>query len=239
MGDLIASPRVNFIIVIFIQLIIFVVAQFLARTRLREALFVLCVAAAVGLPIGIFFDIWAGSSLGFFHYLIPPGLIFATLNAVLSYGLAIGTAAAFAGAFFNRWSPVLRHVITVFGLAAALAAILFARSEQLLLSRMFGAGIAIISGIEVGVVWTRRSGPFLTALRGNIRPLLLLWGQSMAVGLCYELANHFFPVWQWALADAENKVAVEFVIVGFGYIILFYPIVFFWQVLFRDRARTL
>jgi hypothetical protein len=239
LAALLADPWWNFAVVIGVQFLTFFLFHRFVRTPLRSAVRILCISAIAGVPFGVFFDIYTGSNLGFFNYLIGQNYVFVGLNAIFSYGLAIGTAAAFKGVFFTQPLRLPHYVVTVSGIILILGAATFIHSDASLLSRMFGTGTIIVALIEVGASWFNHSGPVLKIADKSPAPLALLWSQSVIVGLIYELANYLFPVWHWALSNTENPMISECVIIGFGYAVLFYPMLLFWHILFKIRGPIL
>lgn len=217
----------NFVAVIAIQFLWF---AFITLTcgSLSAAPRRLMIGALVGLPVGLAFDLvigWAGS---IFHYagleLKGPFLL---LNSLLSYGLAIATVLMMNVGCISPY--VGRHRRLAFAFACLALALLSlpllllpvdARSP-ILAMLLIGASVLAVS--EVVALVLGRTGYLLQFAEGRWNPALQVWLFAIATGVVYETANHFFPLWVW-VNQSPTPAANMFLIVVFGYFVLFLPI---------------
>jgi hypothetical protein len=70
-------------------------------------------------------------------------------------------------------------------------------------------------------------GPLFSLMRGSSGPFLTLWGLSLAVGAIYQLVNLLFPVWKWHVLDNTSFAEQEFLVIVFGYFVLFHTLALF------------
>jgi hypothetical protein len=94
---------------------------------------------------------------------------------------------------------------------------------------MFAAGWLVVAAGEAILLLDRRRGPVGALIAGDLTPFGLFWAATVAIGLSYEIANYYFPVWRWTLADTLPRPAAETFIIGFGYFVLFHPLALAWR----------
>jgi hypothetical protein len=210
-------------------------AVFLALARwrgkgVREVAAVLGLSLVAALPFGAVFDLLIGRAGDIFGYYLRPTPLFFIVNGLFSYGLALATATLFPAAIVPlppRAGRYRRAALLAAGaLAAGVAANLLLGAT---LARMADAGVIVVAVGEVVLALRGRSGPLGALLAGEVMPLARFWAWSAALGLVYELANAYFPVWHWALFATLPRGTTEGFIVAFGYFVLFHPLVLAWQ----------
>jgi hypothetical protein len=221
---------------VLVQAAIFLALAGWRGKRTGELGAILWPSLVAGLPLGIGFDLLIGDGRGVFAYEIAPGWFFLAVNGVLSYGLAIATAALFPRVVVARRAARTRRVALLLALALA-GVVLFALLPATTLARMFAAGWVVISGGEVLLALAGRSGPLGELLAGDARPFWRLWRWSAALGLAYEAANAVLQVWDWALDASLPRTLSELFIVAFGYVVLFHPMAVAWQSLREERGE--
>jgi len=223
----------NFFFVVLLQLFVYIGVLIVAKTRIRKFWMILIVSALIGLLFGAFYDLVIGSSIDIFSYRINYSWQFFILNSIFSYGLAVATAAAFPPIFAARGRRVSRSVAACLAVAAVAGVVVLAAFATWPILRVFSAGGAILAAGEIAALWLDRRGPIVALFLGQPAYLVRLWIWSAAIGLVYETANHVFPVWIWGLLETHSLPTTELLIVGFGYVVLFHPLVFGWQVVLK------
>ncbi|MFA5877555.1 MAG: hypothetical protein WC880_04315 [Candidatus Paceibacterota bacterium] len=76
----------NFTIVVFMQLLLFIIHAYYAK-KLSDVPRILLWGALIGIVIGMLFDLVLGKFFGLHSYTLGFGLFFLSLNVALSYGL--------------------------------------------------------------------------------------------------------------------------------------------------------
>ena len=214
---------IAFLAVVAVQAVAWAVAAYLARAPRREIVGTLVAGAAVGVPLGVGFDLVIGAGGRVFGYLLPLTPAFLLANGSLSYGLAIATV-------FLLWRPrvsgppkLSRLVgLLALSLASGLASTA-ALADSGLLAAVFLIGGAVVVAGEGLSLLLGREGPFAAAATGRFRPAARLWLSSVGLGAVYEAANALWPVWSWGAAALLPKPWWTVILVGCGYVVLFHP----------------
>jgi len=157
------------------------------------------------------------------------------INGALSYGLSIATA-YYVYSFSDqteRSSNRIKHVafLILLSVASFLAIDLIQPGT---ISMMFTCGVLVISMSECIALICSQKGPLLVFLESKkIMALLQIWFVIILITVAYEITNYFFPFWEWLPGTYHSKLLIEAIIILFGYIPLFYPMLVFWQLLER------
>jgi hypothetical protein len=177
--------------------------------------------AISGLVLGLAFDEFVGRNFDFFHYYIRSPL-FTAANGALSYGLAIATALRFSPVPLRAESAsALRGIgLLVFISGLFLASAIYL-SSKLLVACTVGS-LLILGGEIFEVLVFRTFGPLLEATTGHFLRPARNWLVVIILGCTYELVNFFFPVWRWWFTGTHAAAWDEFVLIFFGYTVLFH-----------------
>ncbi len=222
----------SFAAIIAIQFLVFALFAAARRIDVVLAAKLLVVSAVLGVPIGFLFDVLVGHGAGIFRYHIGQAWWFIAVNGFFSYGLALATAALIpelVTSFSNRRLRFIALVGTFSGSAILLAVALFFPNIAF---RAFVIGGAILLAGEAGLALQHRQGPVAAAVTGALKPALSLWVFAISIGLIYESANYFFPVWRWSIANVPQLIT-EAVIVLLGYFVLFHLLHLLGRLLFK------
>lgn len=221
------DPWICFSVIVTVQIIIFFILALLRQQSARSIIHCLLFGAIVGSAIGFVFDIAVGSLQDVFVYYIPQTIGFTLVNGVLSYGTAMATASVFPVDLQSIRTSLISHlkVRDTFAviLLLVLSTILLVYRMPSAVLRIFVVGCVIIAIGEFVALLYKRLGPIFQALGGDYRAIASLWLFSVVVGLAYELTNHFFPVWVWVSLSGLPQPYSDVLIVGFGYVVLFHP----------------
>lgn len=218
-----AGKWLDFAAVITLQVMVLAVVLALNRPAQGVMRRLLPFSLVLGALVGAAFDLFVGESGAVFSYYLPLSLSFGLLNGLLSYGVALLTAAALPIEFGRIRLATFRMGLF---LAVALGG---AGVGCFLLKGAFanavGLGLVILAAGEILLWSNQRLGPIFRLLSGKPRDFLLLWGSSAAIGAAYETANFFFPVWHWALFPERGRFPTFVSLVIGGYFVLFHALV--------------
>jgi hypothetical protein len=213
----------NFAIVVGAQLLWFILL-IAARGLFPKAPRLLAVGALAGIPLAAIFDIGIGRFGNIFHYAgLEFGGLFVLLNAILSYGTAVATAAAIPVGAMDDYMGDLRRI------ALATASFAFAVAIWLPLDRwppaagMFLLGALILIATEAFCLAFGAKGYLIQVLEGRWVPLARIWAFAAATGVIYEAVNRYFPLWVWVNRSPTPAINL-LMIVSLGYFVLFYPV---------------
>jgi hypothetical protein len=227
------SLWINFMAMVTCQVVIFFAFAKVRRLSLHHVSIIIGPSLVFGLPFGLMFDLIIDCGASIFQYFLGQDITFLALNGLLSYGVAVATAARFPREVIRRRSQRLSRSDLAIILAAAIligAGLLALRISGPLLE-MFWAGTIVITFGEITALLAGWFGPVARLLRGEFRPFCSYWINSMVLGSMYELVNSSFPVWHWTLARSIPNWSVELFVIAFGYFVLFHPITLTWQLL--------
>lgn len=231
------QPWLSFAVFVLVQLALLLVAAFLRGLSARALVRVVIPSLLLGLPFGFLFDVLIGNGAAIFRYALPPSSLFLALNGAFSYGSAVATAALFPQVVSARWRsirwlpPVLLFVVLI-----AAGGIGVGLRYGWILPRMISIGVWVVAAGEIAAALSGRAGPFYAMALGDVAPIASLCAASSAVGGIYEIANYCFPVWRWELGSVVPFWFAEGLIVMFGYVVLFHPLVVAWQ-LAQEKVR--
>lgn len=178
----------------------------------------------LGLPYGLIMDSFVGFRAGIFDYGgLENSTWFLLMNALLSYGIAIGTA-------FN-YTSVLARMPRIHRKHSYLYLIL-ASSTLFLHSRMSGT-TPLIDMFLLGAVILFISDFALVASHGRAvliapfsvpRAFGVLLGFCILTGVVYEATNYIVSLWTWKndLPSAEINLIL---VVLLGYFVLMLPMI--------------
>lgn len=233
------DPWLNFAAIVFFQIIVLLAMGSRHRLKRDYVIRVFFISMLLGVPTGILFDLLIGRGAGIFSYFLEQNLVFLILNGMLSYGSAVATAATFPAEIRRHGRRLSRRDMRMMFAGAILIG---TASLGLRLSNpigeMFCAGIIVIVGSEIVALLAGWFGPIARISIGDIRPFCICWIYSVLIGAVYEIANAVFPVWQWTAGASLPRWSVEFFVVVFGYLVLFYPMILAWQLLLKNLVRT-
>lgn len=221
------------------QLIAFAVAAAVRGFTLKEALLLLVPAMMLGLPLGLLYDHVVGDRQSVFSY-VPASApeLFWALNGMLSYGVAIATAALFDVQLpAHRSAHVQRVGFTLFVLAVVAMALLLMRPVHGV-TAMFVWGALLIFAAEALAALCGRIGPFFALLKGNSRPSAMLWASSVMLGAFYELLNGVFPLWHWSARSEIGFWCTEGLVIVLGYVVLLQPMLVLSRLCLPRRVET-
>jgi len=206
------------------QLIAFAMAAAARRITFKDALLLLVPAMLLGLPLGLLYDLVIGDRHSIFTYVpAPASELFWALNGMLSYGVAIATAALFNVQLPEHRSALVRRVgFALLVLSMAAIVLLLMRPIHGVMA-MFVWGALLILGSEGLAALCGRTGPFFALLKGNARSAVKLWASSAILGAFYELLNGVFPLWHWSARDEIGFWYAEALVIALGYVALFQP----------------
>lgn len=216
----------NFIGLVSLQLAMFVAASLWWGVAWRSVSGTLWRSAALGLPLGLIFDVVIGRfSFVFTYEPFVPTWMFYLLNGLFSYGLAVATVSLIPEKLPQHSSRKnLQYTLPI----TALCLILMLRPFMLPdLVALFVRGALVLAIAESAAIWCRIQGPFTLAAKGHLSPLVRLWVFSVILGLVYETANAVFPVWRWRPLDGISYLFHETIMILAGYFVLAYAIVIF------------
>lgn len=204
-----------------------------ARLTLKRTILLVLAGAALGSA----YDIVIGGVLGVFTYASPNAhpVLFIIANGLLSYGVAMLTAAAMPVAIARRRMDVGVAAFLIVSLLVCLGLLLAYPNASV---RAVVLGIALIAASELLAALCGRVGPFRAAAFGTYAPLALLAFASASCAAVYEAANAVFPVWQWNVVPG-NPLVAESALIAVGYLALFHPMVTIAQVLMPAGADAL
>lgn len=223
------------------------VAVLLVVMRLRNGTFLsgkeLLISAVVGCLVGLMYDVtlgtgavfaYVGSEYSFWLTTLSIGQIL--VNGIFSYGLSMATVRYLpqlsTGLPLQHRIQVLCVTITaviVSGIAAYLV-------ESGSIAAMVTYGAVIVAAGESLALLVGSIGPVWSVLAARAtQPALTAWAWIIGIGFCYELTNFFFPFWQWLPGSAYDLLHIETLVVLFGYVALFHPMMVVWQIVGRWR----
>jgi len=234
------DPRwLNFVLLVTVQWGIGVALAGAMRARVKQIVAACAIGLLLGIPFGLGFDLLIGRNAGIFGYYLPPRAGFIFLNGLLSYGAAVATAAFFPRLILPDAASEVEHrkLVLLFWLlilGAALVSFIYAAGP---LGSMFRAGAIILALGEVVAALCGRRTALAALVHGMPGPLLKFWAAAAGIGALYEIVNLCFPVWHWVPIDSAVSWPVEFVVVAFGYVVLFHPLRLIWQLIFPGFAR--
>lgn len=213
------------------------ILQGIDRVRIHK---ILVASGSIGVFFGILFDALFGQHIDVFRYHIVAHISFDITNGVLSYGIAIATAALFPSLDLRalRQSPRYKSAIP-FVIMDIIASLLIISVPNPTLSATFSAGVLVLASVEMLLAFCGWEGPFLSLVSGRFRPFCRFWLSAALIGFVYESANFYFPVWRWSLIDIMPQWKVEALVIVLGYVVLFHPLVVGWQLVrhkFRERS---
>lgn len=227
------SMPTNLLLIVAVQAAAFAVAALSLRGTSAWQRLDWPVAIGVGVGFGILMDLVLGEH-GVFAYLpnadrgavVSPKelpVLVLLFNSVASYGLASLSVALIAPNLvvsFTRtrdWSIRLATATTL-----SLFAVLTAPERGL--AMLFAWGAVIVSAGELWLYLCGKTGPVLALLAGkDPMPILRLTLFSSVLGVCYELANFFFPFWVWLPGSDITPIRLSSLVALVGYIALFHP----------------
>jgi hypothetical protein len=229
----------NFWIIIIVQFIIFTSFYFHNRGSMKTLPKVLLLSAIAGLIGGFLFDVIFGT-LGLFSYhssvtkesFYSTGLLLKQLifNGIFSYGLAVATAKYLTPPLQgSNGSEVKKGTALLLTLVILLSLILsFVLDFGIGALFIYGTGILALG--ELVLVLNRQEGPLLSLfLTRKYSSFIRLWADIVLVGFLYEVVNMFFPFWTWLPHFDYSHVSIKFLVTVFGYVVLFHPMMVFWQ----------
>jgi hypothetical protein len=172
-----------------------------------------------GIPFGILFDSICGRYLGIFQYELS-GMTFFITNAIISYGLAIATALrlSYATSINTVAVPMDKNkfLLYLFGVSVLM---LFSPPATIMKTFLIGLMVMIIGEALERIIFGT-AGPVSEVLMGRFKRPAISWISVVFVGLCYELANYFAPVWHWGQIGLTSQFAKTAIIIIFGYVVL-------------------
>lgn len=205
---------------------------------------IILLSACGGLIGGLLFDVIFGA-LGVFSYQSknPNNSFYATglslyqliLNGIFSYGLAIATARYITPKIRAGKKDTIKKNTIKKDTALVLALLVLISFGLSFLytfgiSTLFMYGVGILALGECILVLTGKSGPFVSLVfTRNYSSFMRLWANSILIGFLYEMVNLLFPFWIWLPRFYPSQVGLEFLIIIFGYMALFHPIIVFWH----------
>jgi hypothetical protein len=220
------SPWANFGAFLMVQVAVFLIVVRIGPFRLREAVAIIPTSVALGVPLGLLFDLIIGNAGAVFTYHIQTSWLFLVVNGALSYGLAVATASLLPPTMLTGRHRNNRHLTAAMlvGCVALIALLTTHDSRLQPLATMCYASALVLAIDEVAALLFRRQGLLGLAMTGKPRAFASVWLWSSAIGLAYEIGNYYFPVWHWSLIGVFSYLTVEVFIVSSGYFVLFYTL---------------
>lgn len=217
-----ARQWIDFSAIIAVQLMVLVVTMLLARPARGTIRKLLLLALLAGAAVGAAFDLFVGQSNAIFSYRLPLDLRFGVLNGVLSYGVALLTAAVLPIEFPTAARACAGFVFVPVGLLVGATICYLALPGSF--ATAVGLGLTIIAAGEFLIRFRGRTGPVAQLLSGEPANFLRLWLGSMLIGAAYEGGNLLFPVWEWTLfVNSSRSLTLATIIIG-GYFVLFHAL---------------
>ena len=184
---------------------------------------------ALGISVGLIFDIFAGSMLGIFtypsaerpHSPLEIDLTFLIFNVLFSYSIFSLTIAQFTSAL--KHAGAVRPILVLPLLVAAVIVVLVSGNGLLF---VFACGVIFLSAVELMAFYSGRPTP-LGALPKTRKWFATLALSSAVVGFFYEVANLTFNLWDWTFLSASHDLSEVALVVLFGYFVLAYPFAVF------------
>lgn len=229
----------NFLIIIFVQFVIFITFYFSKKRTITSLFKILRLSALFGLLIGLLFDVVLGN-LGVYTYisstpqtvLMPWGLsgVQLLINGLVSFGLAVATAYCIMPKARVFGDEVQKKKIIQMGYLVVLVSLLIMTVSTSDLWTLFACGTFIVTVGELILMRQSRAGLFLSVfLNHNYFFFLQIWFQIIVVGFFCEVVNWIYPFWVWLPRSLYSHFGIEILIVLFGYMVLFHPMIVFWQ----------
>lgn len=229
----------NFFVIIFVQILTFLVLFSKYNHGHKFGIKELLVSILWGIMIGISFDILL-ATLGVYSYrstspsykAFPWGLSFVQLivNGIFSFGPAVAAAYYITPKAHPLKNVFHKKVIAtcMLGVLVISVTLLFVVRSPLIL--LFAVGLSIISIGELVLVFRSKIGPMLSLiLVRDYATLFRIWGMVIVIGLLCEVTNYFFPFWVWLPKAHYPHLWIETLIIIFGYVALFHPMIVMWQ----------
>lgn len=231
----------TFFVIILAQLVIFLLVCIQVRDKVVITGKDVLLSALFGLILGITFDILLGFA-GVFTYVggapqsqeLPWKLstIQLVCNGIFSYGLTVLTVRLIVLKSYLVKNQIERKRLGIFAVSImAIFIVLVINSSSLVSLFLYGALIVTIG--EFIMIIFSRTGPVLSLIIKREYSLFFrVWVKILIIGFLYELTNWIYPFWVFLPGETEySHFLIESIIVLFGYVALFHPMIIFWQIM--------
>lgn len=230
----------NFLVIILVQALFLFYLCVRRKIAVMRLLSVLSVSMIMGLLFGYTFDSVFGI-LGLFTYtpqsqfaLHGTGLTFFQLviNGLLSYGIAFATV-YFLVPKRTKSKKLKYKNIYLLGmiLSALIVGCLFYFTSKSLSSLFLSGSVVILLGEIVALLFNERGVILSLCIDRKYTTFIIFWINSISIGLLYEGVNYLFPFWVWLPGEYYSRTMIEVLVIVFGYVVLFHPMLIFWQLM--------
>ncbi len=237
----------HFFIIILVQALFLFLLYIRRKITATKFVTVVLMSMIAGVLFGFAFDSVFGV-LGLFTYTLQsPGSLYGTgltlpmlvLNGLLSYGIAFATV-YFLLPKRNKSRKLAHKNMYIFGMLILVfvpSYLLYVTSKSVY--SLFLGGVAVILLGEMLALLFNEKGIFLSLIVDKkYTAFVIFWINCISIGLLYEAVNYLFPFWVWLPGVFYSHVIIETLVIVFGYVVLFHPMMIFWQLMQKKGWLT-